>query len=453
MAHELPTRITHDPSLGFTRLPRRVIRHPDLVVGLDARRDDENVRARMYGPAVPSLSGSEHTVTLRVRPGEVRRVAARLRQVWRDEFVALTPLDPAGRPAPGRTPLPYASLVDLTTEPEAELRAALSRLALYGTQLLYDVLLGGDDEELKLFRGFLTDALSSDRALRIRFHSDLFLPWPMLCLPAAADDGKAGGPGGAEDAGGPGGVEGHGGGAALDRVFARFLGYRHQLEHTGGNAYARVADDRDPPPRSAPAVSLNHDTGVDAQGLTLAAEVAAALAEGTDFVERTTRAELERALRDDLLDEQLMYFWCHGHFTASGDEPPYLVLKLTDQQAIDAYTLRAHRPPLDACVPFRPFVLLNACYAGLPGNADLAYLGRALFDAGAGGILGPQIEMPQRFAAEYALAFVTRYLAGRETAGGIAHSLARHFADTCRNPLGFAYALHSGMDSRLERTA
>ncbi|KUF13053.1 CHAT domain-containing protein [Streptomyces silvensis] len=440
MAHELPTRITHDPSLGFTRLPRHVIRHPDLVVGLDARRDDENVRARMYGPAVPSLSGSEHTVTLRVRPREVRSVAARLRQMWRDEFVALTPLDPTGRPAPGRTPLPYASLVDLTAEPEAELRAALARLARYGTQLLYDVLLGGEDEELKLFRGFLTDALSSDRALRIRFHSDLFLPWPMLCLPAAADDD---GNDGDDDGEGP----------APERVFPRFLGYRHQLEHTGGNAYARVADDRDPPPRRAPAVSLNHDTGVDAQGLTLAAEVAAVLADGNDFVERTTRAELERALRDSLLDEQLMYFWCHGHFTASGDEPPYLVLRLSDQRAIDAYTLRAHRPPLDACVPFRPFVLLNACFAGLPGNADLAYLGRALFDAGACGILGPQIEMPQRFAAEYALAFVTRYLAGRETAGGIAHDLARHFADTCRNPLGFAYALHSGMDSRLERTA
>ncbi|ARX86095.1 CHAT domain-containing protein [Streptomyces alboflavus] len=432
MAHELPTRVTHDPSLGFTRLPRHVIRHPDLVVGLDARREDEPVQARMYGPAVPSLSGSEHTVTLNVRPREVRSVAARLRQVWKDEFVAFQPLDATGRPAPGTTPLPYASLIDLTDRPSAELRAALARLALDGTQLLYDVLLGGESEELKLFRGFLTDVLGSDRPLRIRFHSDLYLPWPMLCLPATPDEDPGPGP---------------------ESLFDRFLGYRHQLEHTGGNAYARVADDRDPPPRSAPTVSLNHDTGVDAQGLTRAADVATALADGGDLVERTTRDQLERALGDTLLDEQLMYFWCHGHFTASGDEPPYLVLKLTDQRAIDAHSLRAHRPPPHSCVPFRPFVLLNACYAGLPGNADLAYLGRALFDAGASGILGPQIEMPQRFAAEYALAFVTRYLTGRETAGDIAHALSRHFADTCHNPLGFAYALHSGMDSRLERTA
>ncbi|MFD9909238.1 CHAT domain-containing protein [Streptomyces sp. NPDC059063] len=431
MAHELPTRILQDPSHGFTRLPRHdVVRHPDLVVGFDARRDDECVRARMYGPAVPSISGHEHEVTLNVRPGEVRRAAARLRQVWNDEFVSLRPVDAHGRPR--GTGQPYTDRVDLTDEPEAELRAALGRLALDGAQLLFDVLLGGEGGELKLFRGFLANALDSDAPLRVRFHSDLFLPWPMLCLPAPAD---------APDA------------QPLEEVLGRFLGYRHQIEQTGGSAYAQLADDREPPPRDAPAVSLNHDIGIDAEGATRAADVAAALAAGSAFVERTTRAELERALRDRTLDEQLMYFWCHGSFTPSIDEPPYLVLKLSDQLPIDGYLLRAHRPPAHACVPFRPFVLLNACYAGLPGNADLAYLGRALFDAGASGILGPQVEMPQRFAAEYALAFVTRYLAGEETAGAIAHDLARHFADTCRNPLGFAYALHSGMDSRLRRTA
>ena len=48
-------------------------------------------------------------------------------------------------------------------------------------------------------------------------------------------------------------------------------------------------------------------------------------------------------------------------------------------------------------------------------------------------------------------AFVTRYLPGTETAGEIMHALGRHFADFLRNPLGFAYALHCGMDHRLER--
>jgi hypothetical protein len=98
-------------------------------------------------------------------------------------------------------------------------------------------------------------------------------------------------------------------------------------------------------------------------------------------------------------------------------------------------------------------VFLNAGYTGLPATAEPARVGGALIEAGAGGVLGPQIEMPQLFAAEYAHAYVTRYLGGRETAGEIVHGLARHFADAWSNPLGFAYALQCGMDNRLERAA
>jgi hypothetical protein len=46
-----------------------------------------------------------------------------------------------------------------------------------------------------------------------------------------------------------------------------------------------------------------------------------------------------------------------------------------------------------------------------------------------------------------------RNLRGKATAGRITHELARHFAARYRNPLGFAYGLHGGMDSRLERTS
>ncbi|WP_406436670.1 hypothetical protein OHB14_61680 [Streptomyces sp. NBC_01613] len=59
--------------------------------------------------------------------------------------------------------------------------------------------------------------------------------------------------------------------------------------------------------------------------------------------------------------------------------------------------------------------------------------------------------MPQVFAAEYALEFLTRYLRGSQTAGEITRTVTRHFADELHNPLPFAYALHCGMDARLER--
>jgi hypothetical protein len=96
--------------------------------------------------------------------------------------------------------------------------------------------------------------------------------------------------------------------------------------------------------------------------------------------------------------------------------------------------------------------MLNACHAGVPAEGcDPAFLGGALIGAGARGVLAPQIEMPQIFAAEYAWEFLSRYLAGRQTAGEAARAVARHFADKFHNPLGFTYALHCGMDARLER--
>uniref|UniRef100_A0AAU1ZZZ9 CHAT domain-containing protein n=1 Tax=Streptomyces sp. NBC_00093 TaxID=2975649 RepID=A0AAU1ZZZ9_9ACTN len=426
MARDLPVRVVQDPSDGFTRLPTRV-QPPDLVVGFDTYGQGR-ILARMHGAAVPALSGTEHKTLLEAKPREVAAVTARLRRMWKDEFVDVQPLDESGRPAPGRPAFPYATLVDLTAEPADELLTAVSQLAAYGTQLLFDVLLGGDSEPVKLFRGFLNEVLRADEPLRVRFDSDLFVPWPMLCLPPDATD----------EPGFPG-------------VFRRFLGHRHRIEQTGGGFYTTVPDGREHPAPAVPAVSLNHDTFVDRHRRTRAPEVASVLARSGALTERTTRPQLEEALQDTALDEQLMYFWCHGQFEPAEPEPPYLVLKLTDQKPIDAYTVRAHRPPRHECAPFRPFVLLNACFAGLPGNADLAYLGRALIETGARGILGPQMEIPQVFAAEYALEFLTRYLTGGETAGTIAHAVARHFADEFHNPLGFAYALHCGMDSRLER--
>ncbi|MFD0437930.1 hypothetical protein DMH25_20650 [Streptomyces sp. WAC 01325] len=88
---------------------------------------------------------------------------------------------------------------------------------------------------------------------------------------------------------------------------------------------------------------------------------------------------------------------------------------------------------------------------GAEDDFDAVSLGSALIREGAKGVLAPQIEMPQTFAAEYALQFLTRYLSGHETAGQVVHAVARHFAENLHNPLGFTYALHYGMDARLER--
>ncbi|WP_328873506.1 CHAT domain-containing protein [Streptomyces sp. NBC_00287] len=427
MPTELHVHVVQDPSRGFTTLPDRLTRGPDVTVSLDSLSEDR-IRARLYGSAVPSLYGTEHRVDLAVRPADVRTAAARLCRQWKEHFVDHQPVDEDGEPE-----TPYASLVDLRARPTEELEGIVRELALCGSELLYGTLLGGSDERVERFRGYLTETLGRSEGLRVRFDSDLHVPWPMVCL---------------EQKHLPGQLPSDG---SLASLFRRFLGHRHQIEQTGG-AYPWLVGLRDAP--EVPVVSLNHDTRVDRKGRTRAPEVAAALAKNTRFVERTTHGELVRALEQAELSEQLMYFWCHGHFIPNGSQPASLALKLSDNKTIDAQTVRDRRRHFGNETPFQPFVVLNACHAGVPeGGGDHKFLSLALIDAGARGVLGPQIEMPQAFAAEYALEFLTRYLHGTETAGGIAHAVARYFADALHNPLGFAYALHHGMDTRLERAA
>lgn len=441
MPRELHVRVVQDPSRGFTTLPDALTRGPDVTVSLDVLGDDR-LRARLYGPAVPSLHGTEHRVDLAVHPADVRSAAARLCRMWKEVLVDHRPLTADGRPAPGEPETPYASLVDLRSRPADELATLMEELALAGSELLYGTLLGGTDPRVDRFRSYLTEALAVREGLRVRFDSDLHLPWPMVCL--APEDLPP-------EAASPAAATARDSSTTLPALFRRFLGHRHQIEQTGG-AYPWLAGLRDAP--EVPAVSLNHDTRVDRSGRTRAAEVATLLAKGTRFVERSTWRELVTALGRADLCEQLMYFWCHGRFAADGPQPPSLVLSLTDQKTIDAHTIRDRRRRFGVDHPFQPFVVLNACFAGLPeGSADARFLSRAFVDAGARGVLGPQIEIPQVFAAEYALEFLTRYLHGTQTAGSIALTVARYFADELHNPLGLAYALHHGMDTRLERAA
>ncbi|MEU5894545.1 CHAT domain-containing protein [Streptomyces sp. NPDC047461] len=424
MPRALTTRVVQDPSDGFRFLPYLETEPPDLRVSFDVLGGDR-IRARMSGASVPALKGTEHKADLSARPDEVHGAAARLCARWKERFVDFQPVDDRGRALSDRR-RPYAVAADLRAEPEDELRAVVADLARGGESLLYDTLLRGDDVRTQMFRTYLRAALSRE-GLRIRFDSDLHLPWTLMCSDAGSTGSEAS--------------------QTLEGLFDRFLGHRHQIEHTG-DAYAWIGPP--PVPSQPPAVSLNHDVRVGRA--TRADEVAKLLAEGTSCTPRTTYDELVRDLGNPDLEEQLMYFWCHGEFIGNEPERHVLAIRLTDGALFDGHTVREVRAR-HRHRGFRPFILLNACHAGVAGaSGDRAFLGRMFIEHGAQGVLGPQIAMPQAFAAEYALQFVTRYLGGERTAGQIAHELARHFATVYRNPLGFAYGLQSGMDVRLERT-
>ena len=69
---------------------------------------------------------------------------------------------------------------------------------------------------------------------------------------------------------------------------------------------------------------------------------------------------------------------------------------------------------------------------------------------GASGVIGPQIDIPAVFAAEYAMRFFKGLLGvdngGPEPVGILMRRLAREFIDKHNNPLGLAYSLYRGMD-------
>lgn len=425
MPTELYVVVTGNPGRGFMcAIPESP--EFDLRVSFDVLGTGR-IRARMSGTAVPTLNTGEHRVDLHVTVQRVQEEVMALRRLWKTMFVDYQPVD-GGRPVPGRYQ-PCATKADLSSEPEKELLRLIEQLADRGAYLLFDVLLAGDGIPLQHFRETLASILAREH-LRVRFDSsDLFLPWPMLCLKPSHLPTAAG-----QQADG-----------LLADVYSRFLGYRHQIEHAG-EAYPDVrplacAADK-------PSASLNHNHVIGSQ-LSAVAEVAEYLRTHTRYTVRESYWQLLDFFKTPVPDEQLMYFWCHGKL-GSDVEGAHLVFELSDGQPFDGSTLDAARADLGEADRISPFVLFNACYASLAGpDADSTFMSRVLIHHGAQGVLGPQIEMPQVFAAEYALQFLQRYVPGgtEATAGRLTLELARLFADEYRSPLGIAYALHSGMSA------
>ncbi|WP_062205608.1 hypothetical protein [Streptomyces sp. NBRC 109706] len=427
MSRELTVDIVHNPSSDFSLLPPRAsdpegrlrMREPlDLVVMLRQHSPDRlHIAAFAHGQRTPR-NGTPNAY-LTVTAGEILRSAARLRSIWRDQLVRHQPLDADGMPLGG---YPFSEAVDLSAHVDSACRLT-GNLVEEGHYFLEEKLLAGTDRQISGFRAFLLDLLAGEERMRVSFDSDLHLPWPMLAvrLPDGQDPR-------------------HG-----------FLGYRHQIEQTGASAYAPAQVDANI--RAVPVTSLNTDSTLD--GVGRARDVYKLLNKRTRLTVRTRSEPLLEALSEPVLDEDVMYFWCHGAFVDNGSPHPHLAVRLSDGLPIDADLVERkrslHHGSTDA--HFRPFVLLNACHTGQTSpEPGLKHLGGALVKLGADGVLGPQIEIPQLFASEYALAFLEHYLCGSDTAGEIAMRLVRRFVDDHHNPLALTYSVYCGIDSRLETT-
>ncbi len=422
MMHDPGVEVLENPSHSFSGVPRQ----RGGSQGAAVEEVSAGLRVKLYrsGTGVSIMAhdtsalGTDpwHQAPLEVPAEELLDRTDRLLAIWRDQVVFHQIADLGYGQGVGDRPL--AASVDLT-----ELRELTDplvvKLADEGFDLLR-VLLDGTGYDLGRFREFLLGALAGGQQLRISFDSEWQLPWPMLAVDPAE----------------------------CDSPWEAFLGHRHQIEQ------ARTGYPWDHAPlgrRERVATSLNKDTTLD--HVARAHEVQKLLEERSLLTVRTRGSELLEALSRSVLHEDVMYFWCHGRFVNTGASSQVLTVRLSDAEDIDGPVVKRKRryyfrSPQSR---FKPFVLLNACHsakAAEPGR--LKHLGQELIDQGADGVLAPQIEIPEAFAAEYAYAFLDRYLTGAHTAGAIGQCLVRHFAREFHNPLALVYSLNGGINARLD---
>jgi len=411
MPIDVPLAVIDDPSNGYRDIRRPTRAKPvRLIVTLWVT--PEGLLASTYASGRLTTDMGNRNARLPTSVDKLEELAGELRAAWHDEIVRHALLDEHGFPTT-RTDDAHMPL-NLHASAES-IDESVALLADKGRQLLR-LLLCGDDVSVRTVRDFVLDILAGDGDIEVTFDSEIHLPWPLLAIGDA-----------------PHPVE-------------TFLGYRHRLQYTGVGQ--RLASSTCPP-RSTPVGS--HYADISLNGVGRADEVHKLLDERTDLRTRTNSRELMADLGQRDLDDDLMYFWCHGTFDDIHTPHHALAVSLTDPRPIRGSDIERIREPHGPTALFNPFVLLNACHGGRGSlSRALPQLGSALVLRGAKGVLGPLFEIPTLFASHYAHAFIEAYLDGHE-AGHITRALARHFHTAYHNPLGLAYALHCGLDARIKR--
>ncbi|MFE6776866.1 hypothetical protein [Streptomyces sp. NPDC057702] len=460
MDENIPLTIRQDPSDGYRLLPVSPAREPrDLVVCIRLPGGGQPMIS-LWGDTeiLPRSRTREHWALLESDVRDIRDLSAQLLADWK-AFVDYQPSDPAAGIRP------YAAGADLSTRPPGEVRSHVTELARGGSHLLEE-LLDGNDPNLVRLRTVLLSALHR-RDLRIRFDSDLDLPWPLLALdgPAPAPSGPpphvlsydthsphapaAAAPYAADVSAPPAPVatpDPH----DLPGLFDLFLGHRHLVEAASG---AYETDFYYVASRSRPVSSANVDHRL--RKTPRATEVHKLLDDRTELTERTHSDVLLADLAMAGFDEDLMYFFCHGAVIGDGDAA-WQAFQLTDARSVHAGRIDSTRKRhteanrrQGAFVPFHPMVVLNVCYAGSPMTGRFASLAGSFIRHGAQGVLAPHIAVPKVFGVEFALGFLTRYVVDRAAAGTAVRDTVRWFAAEYHNPLGLIYGLQCGLDSRL----
>jgi len=348
------------------------------------------------------------------------------REEWRKSVVEF--MEVVQRAGSGeKNHFPFKEGWDLADRAEL-LERLRKRLAKVGQGLFHQVFGKGNDEDAQC----LAEILAGDQPFSLRITSDSFyVPWGLIYTHPSTS----------------GALESDFS-QAPDRGFGGFWGLRHVIYHRPKVASYRARRLDSVDGKLAIAAYIDSDLFTKYQLLQLPDDWKH-LAASLRLAVRQKRREFEAAFSADPLSDRVAHFFCHGFGSdddgaASTRIPKIVISKDFEIDRQDLENLRRNRkfrPP--------PFIFINACQGGQVGTLFFKTVAEAFLSLDAIGIIGPQIDIPVKFAAEYAKRFLSRLIEGPNqnslvTIGSIVRELAQEFVARQRNPLGLVYSLYCG---------
>lgn len=143
----------------------------------------------------------------------------------------------------------------------------------------------------------------------------------------------------------------------------------------------------------------------------------------------------------------LIYAFCHGSFGSSTAGMPIQQLIL-DGRALTGEELRQRIRSRCARLSTAPIAFVNACQGGVFAEVPSATVIEVLLECGARAAIGPLLDMPAVFGAQWGVAIIRRLVNGTSLAAATLDATTTLLRDD-GNPLGLAYATTNGINGRL----
>ncbi|MFE4177562.1 hypothetical protein ACFRR7_36935 [Streptomyces sp. NPDC056909] len=412
---------------NFREVPRHSggVAHRTIHLFFEQRTSaPDSFTVRMHGDAVPYDGNGEWRGIMRRKPSEIAVAVQTALSCWFDDVVRY-------RIPETRKEYYYDSLpVDSFGAAFAQelLRPVGLKLARAGHKLLQFLFTEGDDGLKRLWES-LKGALRQGEQVITVHSADVFIPWGMLYLPPDPATRLNGRDAKWEPSG--------------------FLGYTHLIEHSIGRAegYHHVINEEG----GALLSGLHFDTRIQKAGDTppVIDNVRGLMERHSEIALRTRKDEVAEAFCDPGVNEHVLLFAAHGSaLTFGANGPAEARVVLTDDEPIrssDFEYWRSERSERMAS----PLCFMMVCAGGRAAPALHEGLGLALLNLGVGCLVGPQVDIPRKFASHYACRFFEAFFRPGTRVAPIARDLARRYLDEQATPLGLAFTLLRGMDNHI----